>query len=95
MRDAHHIEMTTLPVLLATLIHPEVLRVPQLGELMSMMVMAQDLKDHHHHLLLLVIVKDVHVIMTQFLVQNVHTLQWLVFLFTAPLKFHLRTSITP
>lgn len=74
-RDAHHSEMSTLPVCLATLIFLElqVHLVLQQGEIMTMMVIAKGLKGH-----LQVIVKDVPGIMTLFLGQNVHIPHWLV-----------------
>lgn len=76
-KDAHHIEMTTLPVVLLTLIFLELHHVQLQGELMWMMAMAKGLKDL---LLLRVIVREGLVIMTPFRGQNDHMLLWLVLL---------------
>jgi hypothetical protein len=76
LRDANHTEMTTLPVVMVTLIFLEVHPVQQQEELMWMMAMAKGLKDL---LLLPVTVRDVLVIMTPSLGQNVHMLHWLVY----------------
>jgi len=76
-RDAHHIEMTTLPVVLVTLIFLELHHVQQQGELMWMRAIAKGLKDL---LLLRVTVREGLVIMTPFRGQNDHMLLWLVLL---------------
>lgn len=77
-RDAHHIEMTTLPVVLVTLIFLELHHVQQQGDLMWMMAMVKGLKDLL--LLLRVTVREGLVIMTPFQGQNDHMLLWLVLL---------------
>lgn len=75
-RDANHIETTTLPVVLVTLIFLEVQHVQHQGERMWMVAMVIGLKDLL--LLLQVTVRDVPMIMTPCLGQNAHMLLWLV-----------------
>lgn len=79
-KDANRTEMITLSVVLPTLIHQEVHLVQQEGELMLMKVTDSGMKGILPLLLLQVTVKVVLVIMTLFLVQNVPTLHWMMFL---------------